>query len=135
MSARHQCNVRIALSPALFRILPVTTTERLRYACSSSACQKQAVWVLSVSHVGSGLAEFNLREEILQTRDETVKKRVGWMRRAKRAAREEEEEMDLHLQLRAFAAGLAEECPKCGIDFCELMLEGLTVTAEIHLMN
>jgi hypothetical protein len=77
----------------------------------------------------SNLALRNLREEILQTRDETAKKMVGLKRRAKRAAREEEEEMDL----RAFAAGLAEECPKCGIDFAELIFEGLT--AEIHLMN
>ena len=77
----------------------------------------------------SDLALRNLREEIVRTRDETARKMVGLKRRSKRAARGEEEEMDI----RAFAAGLAEECPKCGIDFAELMLEG--ITAEIHLMN
>merc|ERR1719491_1983754 len=54
---------------------------------------------------------------------------AGLKRRAQRAARGEEE-TDL---LRAFAAGLAEECTKCGVDFAELLREG--VVAEAHLMT
>mmetsp|Transcript_390 Transcript_390/g.749 ORF Transcript_390/g.749 Transcript_390/m.749 type:complete len:616 (+) Transcript_390:121-1968(+) len=120
MSARHQCphcRKPFSYSPGDYH---------RKITCSSSRCQKP--FGFHLYHM-SDLALRNLREEILQTRDETAKKMVGLKRRSKRAARGQEEEMDL----RAFAAGLAEECPKCGIDFAELRLEG--ITAETHLMN
>jgi hypothetical protein len=77
----------------------------------------------------SDLALRNLREEIVQARDDFAKKMAGLKRRSKRAARADDDEMDLQ----AFADGLADECPKCGVDFAELMNEG--ITTEAHLMN
>ena len=120
MSALHQCphcRKPFSYSPGDYH---------RKITCSSSRCKKPFGFFMY--HM-SDLSLRNLREEILQTRDETARKMVGLKRRAKRAAREEEDEMDLQ----AFAAGLADECPKCGIDFAELRLGG--ITAEIHLMN
>jgi len=54
---------------------------------------------------------------------------AGLKRRSKRAASEEDHQFDLQ----AFKAGLADECPKCGIDFADLINDG--ISAEIHLMN
>jgi hypothetical protein len=73
----------------------------------------------------------NLREEIVQARDDFAKKMAGLKRRSKKAARATADDDEMDLQ--AFAAGLADECPKCGVDFAELRNEG--ITTEVHLMN
>mmetsp|Transcript_4409 Transcript_4409/g.9875 ORF Transcript_4409/g.9875 Transcript_4409/m.9875 type:complete len:621 (-) Transcript_4409:185-2047(-) len=120
MSAKHRCphcRKPFTYSPGDYH---------RKITCSSSRCNRPFGFYL---HHMSDLTLRNLREEILRTRDETAKKMAGLKRRAKRAARGEEE----GVELRAFAAGLAEECPKCGIDFAELLREG--ISAEVHLMN
>ena len=78
-------------------------------------------------HHVSDLLLRRLMEDILRERDEAARRMTGLKRRAKRAARGEEEE---GTELRAFAAGLAEECPKCGVGFAELLQEG--IGAEVH---
>mmetsp|Transcript_35112 Transcript_35112/g.84739 ORF Transcript_35112/g.84739 Transcript_35112/m.84739 type:complete len:638 (+) Transcript_35112:69-1982(+) len=120
MSAEHKCPH--CRSP--FSYSPDDYHRKI--SCSSTRCTKKFGFYM---HHMSDLALRNLREEVLQRRDDAAKRMVGLKRRAKRAARNEEEEMDLH----AFAAGLADECPKCGADFGGLLREG--ISAEIHLMN
>lgn len=120
MSAQHRC-------PWCHKPFSYSPEEYHRkITCTSSRCKKPFGFYMY--HM-SDLALRNLRHEILQARDDAAKKMAGLKRRSKRAAMEEDDE----LELQAFAAGLADECPKCGIDFAELMNEG--ISAEIHLMN
>ena len=124
MSARHHC----PHCRAPFSYSPDDYHRRV--TCSSPRCGRPFGFHL---HHMSDLALRNLREEVLRARDEAARRAAGLRRRAQRAARGgagNEEEADL---ARAFAAGLADECPKCGVDFADLLREG--VPAEVHLMT
>jgi len=122
MTARHlcpHCRKPFSYSPEDYH---------RKITCSSARCNRPFGFYL---HHMSDLTLRNLREEILSARDEAARRMAGLKRRAERAARGEEE--DDVAELKAFAAGLADECPKCGVDFAELLAEGITV--EVHLMN
>lgn len=120
MSAKHSCpscRKPVAYSPSDYH---------RKITCTSPQCKKPFGFFMY--HM-SDLALRNLREEILQTRDEFTKKMAALKRRSKRAERDADDELDL----KAFCTGLADECPKCGVDLSELKEEG--ISAEVHLMN